>query len=153
MEAGELYWSVIDPYWDRVNIYDGPEVFLQEFSLIAECARNLLAAHWCQSEVRNGGFEQFFHNSTGVLAPEAVAAFMSIGLPKLGSVVESAMGLLGRPYRRERDARLAALEMLQGTNPGRDVFDAYDNQFFQLIDQEGGGWEAAADNYAQPPRG
>ena len=26
-----------------------------------------MAAHWCQSEVRNGGFHQFFTNHTGDL--------------------------------------------------------------------------------------
>ncbi|WP_369973953.1 DUF4375 domain-containing protein [Polaromonas sp. SP1] len=33
-------------------------------------SRHLFAVHWCQSEICNGGFMQFFANSTGVLAPE-----------------------------------------------------------------------------------
>src|SRR6266550_2922438 len=51
--AGQIYWSVIDPIWDLVSIYGTPELFLHQFSKLSETQQNLLAAHWCQSEVRN----------------------------------------------------------------------------------------------------
>ncbi|WP_164468170.1 DMP19 family protein [Caulobacter vibrioides] len=48
-------------------------MFLAGFSAVPTPSKHLLATHWLQSEVHNGGFSQFFSNSTGVLAPEAVA--------------------------------------------------------------------------------
>jgi len=72
---GERYWRLIKPFSRELSIYDGPEVFLYQFRQLPPEVGHLLAAHRCQSEVRNGGFHQFFSNSTGVLAPEALAAF------------------------------------------------------------------------------
>ena len=60
MERGERYWHFVEPHWERVDIHNGGDAFLRDFTRTPEAARNLLAAHWCQSEVRNGGLNQFF---------------------------------------------------------------------------------------------
>jgi hypothetical protein len=70
-KAGEAYWALVEPYWDGVDIYEGPGRFLDDFKAVPARSAHLLAAHWCQSEVINGGFDQFFYNSTGVLAPDS----------------------------------------------------------------------------------
>ena len=72
-KPGDLYWSLVEPHWERISIYDGGATFLRQFLTTPVRSRHLFAAHWCMSEVYNGGFHQFFHNSTGVLAPEAAA--------------------------------------------------------------------------------
>lgn len=76
--AGEdrtSYWRLVEPIWDTVSIYHGPKAFLEQFEAAPEASRTLFAAHWCQSEIDNGGLYQFFCNSTGVLALEAAEAF------------------------------------------------------------------------------
>lgn len=82
MEAGEEYWAVLDQYWDVIDI-DSPEVFESTFNRVPRSVGLLYAAHFCQSEVCNGGFTQFFWNSTGVLGPEAVEGFRAIGRKEL----------------------------------------------------------------------
>jgi hypothetical protein len=77
--SGQLYWSLIEPVWDEIEIYSGPEEFSRTFAGVPRSAGLLFAAHFCQSEVCNGGFNQFFSNSTGVLAPEAIEGFKAIG--------------------------------------------------------------------------
>jgi hypothetical protein len=72
---------MIKPHWKRVTIYEGGDPFLREYARTPEAARNLLTAHWCQSEVCNGGPHLFFFNPTGVLAPEAAIGYEAIGLP------------------------------------------------------------------------
>jgi len=42
--------------------------------------QHLYCGHRCQSEVTNGGLYQFFSNTTGLLAPEALFGFREIGL-------------------------------------------------------------------------
>lgn len=149
MKPGERYWRLLEPHCD-VNIYDGPDVFLQEFAGIPEAAQNLLAAHWCQSEVCNGGFEQFFENSTGVLAPEAAAAFDTIGMPELGALVRRAAAFFGSDYIRDRSRRIEILDRHKETHPvAPDPFDGMDEEFFRLVGEEAGGWETAADRYAE----
>lgn len=149
MEPGESYWAVVEPHWDRVSIYDGGDQFLRDYEQTPEDARNLLCAHWCQSEVRNGGLNQFFHNSTGVLAPEAALGYEAIGLPLLGSVVRRAMVFFSSPYPREREERQELLDSYEHAHPlAWDPFEKLDDEFFDLLKNEGGGWEIAADEYA-----
>lgn len=94
----------------------------------------LFAAHSCQSEVCNGGFQQFFGNSTGVLAPEAVEGFREIGQSQIAALIERAMSLIGTPYPRDREERQARL-----TQISRSSLDALDEMFYSLIESEAGG--------------
>jgi len=144
MEPGKEYWSLVEPIWDEVSVYDGPELFLRRFEAAPEAARNLLAAHWLQSEVRNGGFEQFFENSSGMLAPEAEAAFRALGMPETAGIVKRAMQLLLTPFPREQYKRC---EQLEGVH--HDLWDLLDEKLFELIESELGGFEQAADTYAR----
>lgn len=104
------YWSLVDPIWETVSIYDGPEVFLRQYNASPEASRTLFAAHWCQSEINNGGFGQFFSNSTGVLAPEGVQAFRALGMPQTADLIEKAMAAFGAHYPRDRSEREDALD-------------------------------------------
>jgi hypothetical protein len=151
MEPGELYWTMVEPHWERVSIYNGGQIFLREYALTPEAARNLLSAHWCQSEVCNGGLHQFFSNSTGVLAPEAAAGYEAIGMPGLGSVVRRAIEFFGPRFPREEEERRRALDSYGLTHPlAWDPFGKLNEEFFELLENEGGGWAYAADEYAKP---
>lgn len=146
---GSLYWKKLEPIADSVSIYDGPEIFLQQFSTIPTALGNLLAAHWCHSEITNGGFFQFFHNSTGVLAPEAAEAFKALGLDGCARVIEKAMAYLGMPYPREREKRLTILAGTKSDRePGKDLFQELDNEFYSLLPWQDDTFENAADRYA-----
>jgi hypothetical protein len=89
------YWDAVEPIWDVINIYGGPDVFLATFAKVPRPVGICYAAHFCLSEVHNGGWLQFFLNSTGVLAPEAVEGFEAIGMPKLAATAREAMSLAG----------------------------------------------------------
>jgi hypothetical protein len=101
------------------------------------------AAHFCQSEVCNGGFWQFFSNSTGVLSPEAVLGFRAIGQDGVATVVQAAIDEFGLPYPRDR-----TLRTLRFARSTPNDFDVLDRRFYALIGVEGGGFQTAADNYA-----
>jgi hypothetical protein len=135
--------------WDAISIYHAPDIFLTQFNSAPVAARSLFAAHWCQSEVRNGGLHQFFSNSTGILAPEAIAAYQMIGMPKLASVIEAAARWFGSDYPRRREIRQELLDSCETEHPeGWNPFSRLDDEFFALIDQENGGFRQAADEYA-----
>lgn len=140
---------MVKPVWESISIYDGPDVFLEQFAQAPVASRILFAAHWCQSEVRNGGLHQFFSNSTGVLAPEAILAFKEIGLLSLALVVQEASAWFGPIYPREREIRAEVLDTFEKENPEDwDPFTALDKEFFQLLDTENGGFAEAAGRYA-----
>ena len=138
------YWKVVEPFWDLINIDDGPEVFRSTYDSAPKISGLIFAAHFCQSEACNGGFGQFFSNSTGVLAPEAVKGFRQIGQPQVAAVVESAMELLGPAYPRDRDEREERLPHLP-----KGALDVLDEKFFSLIESEAGGFEKAADLFVE----
>jgi hypothetical protein len=148
-KIGERYWQLVEPVWKEISIYDGPSEFLRQFHRVRPEVGHLFAAHWCQSEVRNGGFHQFFSNSTGVLAPEALAAFRAIGLEEWASLLNEAMRFFGEPYPREQDERQELLATVPGNKPEEwDPFDALDGRFYDWLDTDGDRWERAADAYA-----
>ncbi len=153
MKSGQAYGDIINTVWDTISIYDGVEVFLKEFTKANEVVQNLFAAHWCQSEVRNGGLLQFFCNSSGVLAPEAIIAFRAIGMPKLAAVLEEAVVWFGESYPRDRNDR----ENILWANESEDEkesnpFETLDDKFFELHQSESGGFITAADQYASARR-
>jgi len=138
------YWSTVAPFWEAINIYEGPEVFRHTFDSAPRVSGLMFAAHSCQSEICNGGFDQFFWNSTGVLAPEAAEGFREIGQPQIAALIESAMDLVGSPYPRDREERQGRLSQLPG-----GALDALDQKFFALIESEAGGFQDAADRYVE----
>lgn len=148
------YWELIEKAFDEVDIYSGPATFMNSFQPLPAAVQHLLAAHWCHSEISNGGFDQLFYNSTGVLAPEAEAGFRAIGLPDVADLVGTAIARFGPDYPRDRDTRLAALDRLphDGSNAyssrGR-CFADLDDRFFELCAE----FDLVADDYAMRTMG
>ena len=108
------YWDEIEQAFEDVDIYETYDVFKQGTAKYAEWKIDILAVHWTMSEVVNGGLEQYFRNSTGILAPEAVLGFQRIGKPELAAALQKAIALLGEPYPRERKERSERLAGLTG---------------------------------------
>jgi hypothetical protein len=166
------YWDYIEPFWDVFDIYNGLQGFESSIHNAPRSVVLLYAAHFCQSEVHNGGFLQFFWNSTGVLAPEAIEGYSVIGMPTLASLLKEAASVLGTQYPRERNDRKDALLIASGHSQ-RELkqifkkqenlylafaeatkglpFDSLDQQFWQAAKTENGGFEAAATRYSQDP--
>lgn len=108
------YFELIEDASTRVTFDDGPAIFFDTFAQLPERVRHLFAVYWCDSEICNGGFNQFFFNSAGILAPEALQGFRALGLDRQAGLLENAMGILNSPYPRDRGARSEALETLPG---------------------------------------
>ncbi len=148
-EPGDVYWQAIEPLWDSVSIYDGPDVFLEQFRVLSPSQQHLLAAHWCQSEVCNGGLHQFFMSPTGVLAPEALEGFRAIGLPEAANIVAEAMAHFGSSYPREQSDRIAILEAIPGEGPSEwDPFAELDRRMYSVFSTPSDAFAIAADFYA-----
>ncbi|KQZ03219.1 hypothetical protein ASD21_20670 [Caulobacter sp. Root1455] len=151
------YVALIEPYQDKLNIYGGAEAFESDLAVMPEKVRVLLLADLTMGEVCNGGFWQYFSNSSGIVAPEAVAAFDTLGLPNMANMVRATMGFFGADYPREREQRQAALKAHDEAhrtkeNAGLEYlspFEAADEAFYMLMAAEGGGFDVAADRYAQ----
>ena len=144
------YWSLVEPVWDTISIYDGASRFVSDYEAAPEVSRVLFAAHWCQSEICNGGFHQFYWNSTGVLAPEAADAFRKLGMPHTADLISESMSWFPTAFPRDRAVRQDLLDAHASSAPDADdPFDPIDDRFFKLLESEAGGFEAAANAYAE----
>lgn len=149
LSDGDAYFAVIEPYMDRLSIYDPPAKFAAAYAEAPEKARNLLTAHWAVAEVSNGGFLQLFSSAAGVLAPEAVAGLAAIGLPENAAILTEAMAILGKTYVREHRARHKLVQTLKRKNKSENPFAALDERFFAQLKRRPGGFDAVAGAYAR----
>jgi hypothetical protein len=74
-----------------------------------------LTLYWLDAEVNNGGFSQYFFNSSGDLATHAVAAAKAVGAPRLAKIIGQAVALFGDagpdPDRDQRMNQLSQIDL------------------------------------------
>ncbi len=86
-----------------------------------------------ESQVNNGGFDQYFFNASGDLAPFAANALRTIGAPAMAAVVDAAVAIF-RPdlMLSDRDERQSALSSL--SHEAEEQLQALDQRFFGYPD-------------------
>lgn len=153
------YWDVIEPHWDE--FCDGLTGRTPADDVIAALPAGigaLAAAHLCQSEVRNGGFRQYFFNTSGKVAEAALLGYEQIGMPAVAGATRVAMGRFGETYPTARGVRQKQLTAVRATALAEltekpDVlwspFDDEEGVFYARIDDENGGFDEAATAYCQ----
>jgi hypothetical protein len=81
-----------------------------------------------ESEVNNGGFHQYFCNSTGRLAPDVAAALHAVGAARTAALVQQALAAAGDVPWSDDDARKAAIT---GLAPAvREKLNELDQAFY-----------------------
>jgi hypothetical protein len=84
-------------------------------SLLPE-ERDFIVLWWLEVEVFNGGFHQYFFNSSGDGAPEALAALDTLGASTAARILRDALAELGSdPYIRDTETRRAHLRSLESS--------------------------------------
>lgn len=85
-----------------------------------------------EMEVNNGGFDQYFFNSTGDSAKEAAEALEAIGAHNMAAIVKRAIAKFpGGEVPADRNARQAVLEEI---SPEREAFEELDAEFLKYPD-------------------
>ena len=86
-----------------------------------------------EAEVNNGGFEQYFWNDSGQLAPHAAAALRAIGAAQMAAIVEEAVAALGKdfPWLEDDERQARVTDLPDGT---RETLEALEQRFFSYPD-------------------
>jgi hypothetical protein len=105
----ELEWAVIERIWNELRTPYEPDERLWE---LTPGQRAIYALTWTRAEVSNGGFVQYFDNSTGYLLPEAIEGAEVLGAPEWVRLLEEARDALPGEYSRSRQRRQARLNAL-----------------------------------------
>lgn len=123
---GGDYFAVIEPVFCLVSIYDGPQRYEDDLAKFSTEQRLVLAYHWYLSEVNNGGHDQFYYNSTGIVWPDALKAFREIGHSEVVAIIDASVNRLGGNPSLVTEERQEQLEQM---NPN---FDDLDQELFRL---------------------
>ncbi len=82
-----------------------------------------------EMEVNNGGFSQFFYNSSGDFADEMVQAYREMGAGKTAAICQQALDAIGQPLPQNRAERIELLENIE-TDALTDALNACDEAFY-----------------------
>jgi hypothetical protein len=75
--------------------------------------RDFIILWWLEAEVFNGGFHQYFHNSSGDAAPEALVALEVLGAHTSARILRDALTELAcEPFVRDTEQRRTHLMKL-----------------------------------------
>lgn len=96
--------------------------------------RAVYSTWWIEAEVNNGGFNQYFWNSAGAFARDAVLGFDLIGLPRLARLVERAIAI--------RDEDAAKSKKYKGRGTAEAFSESYEGNRLNDLDREFGTLEA-----------
>lgn len=125
----ELAWLAIERIYQE---FGTPYAHDERLGILTDGQRALYALHWVQSEVRNGGFEQLYHNPAGTFAAEAPHAARLIGAPAYERVFTRANALFpDSVVPAEHKARQQALRQVRKQH--RFMLEALDDEFFNLL--------------------
>lgn len=98
----------------------------EQFCRFTRGQRILLVIADLEMEVNNGGFIQYFGNSSGDYAPESAVALRALGLERFAEVMSEANALFpGGCPPHSREARNAVLEKIEAAK-----LEALDSRFF-----------------------
>ena len=82
-----------------------------------------------EAEVNNGGFWQFFYNSSGDLSNQVVAAFQAIGATQIAEICRKAVDVFGESVPVDREERQELMEQL-GLEEGNEILCECDEAFY-----------------------
>jgi|SRR5690606_39229452 len=120
--------------WNDQPISDDPVDFLNWFRGLTLPQQVLFPTEWLCIEVYNGGFHQYFSNSTGLHAPEAVLGFRALGLDDIADIVDRAIAVFGKDYPRARTTREEFLDAIEGDDISEwNPFFELDDEFYEAI--------------------
>lgn len=83
-----------------------------------------------EAEVNNGGFSQYFYNSSGDWSNEVVKSYRAIGAIKVADICKKAITSFGADIPPNRDVREIFLNQFMNDEVNR-ILDECDNEFYE----------------------
>ncbi len=128
IDSGEIQ-RIIEPLWFAVNIYDSEEQYNSDLARFSLPQRYVFAAEWYIAEVDNGGHDQFFFNSTGIVWKDALECFKMVGLTECVDILTEAVNRMGGSPSLDREERW---EEMDSNEPD---FEDLDSRFYEFTDE------------------
>ena len=103
------------------------------FAGLSQAEQTVYCLDALEREVNNGGFDQFFFNSSGDTAMETIAALERLGAKHTAALVRRAVAVFpdGQPVA-DRDAREKQMATLPDS--ARELWSKLDDEFYEYRD-------------------
>ena len=105
----------------------------EDMSALSEAERIFYITQSLEMEVNNGGFSQFFYNSSGNFSNELVGAFTAIGANATAAICQKAISAFGRDIPVDKDEREEMLDELE-SDEFDEILEECDNAFYDYED-------------------
>ena len=92
---------------------DNKTKYGEDMSVLSKEERIFYITQTLEMEVNNGGFSQFFYNSSGDFSNELVGAFTAIGANATAAICKKAILAIGRDIPVDRNEREEMLDELE----------------------------------------
>jgi hypothetical protein len=83
-----------------------------------------------ESEVNNGGFHQYFHNSSGALAPHVVGALKTIGAQAMAGIVQRALNAVVNTITSWSDDASRQARVNQLSSETQQLLEELDQEYY-----------------------
>ncbi len=134
MVSDTEFVNPLEGIWDDLPENDDPGENMAWFRRLSRIQQILYPTHYLCADVYNGGFHQYFSNTTALHAPEAIEGFRELGLNDIADLVQEAVSVFGREFPRERHCREGFLNSIAGSERSEwDPFFHMDDRFYELI--------------------
>ena len=114
----------VQQIWYRVGEKCG---YGEDLSVLSSSERIFFVTLLLEAEVNNGGFSQYFFNSSGDYANEVAAAYEEIGAVKTAEICRKACSLFGEEVPRDWELRQTLLMLHDEYEP---VLNECDSAFY-----------------------
>ena len=102
-------------------------------SVLSEAERIFYITQKLEMEVNNGGFSQFFYNSSGNFSNELVSAFTAIGAKATAAICQKATSAFGRVIPVDRNERQEMLDEFENEEID-EILEECDSAFYDYED-------------------
>jgi hypothetical protein len=117
------------------NFENGEQYTLEKISKLTKGQQAVFSTWWIEAEVNNGGFNQFYFNSSGQFAEMAKIGFKTIGAEKFSDLTKRANKIyIENKERLEEfdDGTMESFSESYKDNPLNDL----DTEFYELYESE-----------------
>ena len=105
----------------------------EDMPALSDAERIFYITQTLEMEVNNGGFSQFFYNSSGDFSNELVGAFTAIEAHTTAAICQKAIDAFGCDIPVDRDERQELLDELESDELD-EIFEECDDAFFAYED-------------------
>lgn len=103
------------------------------FESLSHPEKVMNSVYWLETEINNGGFDQYYFNSSGNYAIDAPIALEEIGANRTAEIVKEANSVFpGSSPPRDRDERARILDQI--TEDIQEKWNELENRFFKYED-------------------